>query len=296
LDLNDGFVEGNRLAAAERPDPYPRHRAAAAPYRGGLTGLEAVADLVSRNLPARVSAPVVVGLAGSVAVGKSTTARLLARLIGDHPGRPSVAVVGTDSFLLPNAQLERLDLMKRKGFPESYDQPQMLESVAALAAGADRVAVPVYSQRLGDIVPGAATVIDRGDVLIVEGLHVLGPPSDGRGPAVSNYLDLRIYLDASLVDIRRWYLARRQELCAACRNPSGQEPAGAAQIWRSVNEVNLLTHIAPTRRTGDVVVTKGPDHNIRRVVIRRVGSSLLARPACAGTEGRTPWPIRRRTA
>ena len=107
---------------------------------------------------------------------------------------------------------------------------------------------------------------------------------------------MAIYLDASLVDIRRWYLARRHELGAACRNPSGQEPAGAAQIWRSVNEVNLLTHIAPTHRAADVVVTKGPDHNIWRVVTRRTGSSLLPRRECAGTERRTAWPIRRRTA
>ncbi len=179
-------------------------------YVGATEGLHRVTTDFLREQPERT--PFVIGVAGSVAVGKSTTSRILRELLARWPGTPRVELVTTDGFLYPNAELERRGLLQRKGFPESYDRRALLRFVAEVKAGADEVSAPVYSHLTYDIVPGERVVVHRPDVLIVEGLNVLQPPRvqpDGRtGLAVSDFFDFSVYVDARVEDIRRWYVDR----------------------------------------------------------------------------------------
>lgn len=230
--------------------------------------------------------PFVIGVAGSVAVGKSTTARLLRELLARWPATPRVQLITTDGFLYPNAELERRGLMDRKGFPESYDRRALLRFVSSVKAGKPSVTAPVYDHLTYDIVPDKQIVVQRPDVLIVEGLNVLQPAGPATGGtsslAVSDFFDFSIYVDARTRDVREWYVDR----FVALRDSAFAKPesyfhryatltddeavARAESIWDSINQPNLEENILPTRSRATLVLTKGPDHSVERVRLRKL--------------------------
>ncbi|NSC23393.1 type I pantothenate kinase [Streptomyces albus subsp. chlorinus] len=230
--------------------------------------------------------PFVIGVAGSVAVGKSTVSRLLQALLARWPEHPRVERVTTDGFLLPKAELERRGLMSRKGFPESYDRRALTRFVADVKAGKPEVTAPVYSHLIYDIVPGERLTVHHPDILIVEGLNVLQPAlpgKDGRTRlAVCDYFDFSVYVDARTADIEQWYLRRFRELRqTAFRNPrsyfhtyttvSEEEALDYARTtWRTINEPNLRENIAPTRGRATLQLHKGPDHKVQRLSLRKL--------------------------
>jgi type I pantothenate kinase len=230
--------------------------------------------------------PYVIGVAGSVAVGKSTFARILQALLARWPAHPRVDLVTTDGFLHPNRVLEERGLLHRKGFPESYDIRQLVQFMADVKAAANDVRAPVYSHQSYDIVPGEYQVVDRPDIVIVEGLNVLqtgdGQPGRPARVFVSDFFDFSIYIDASEDDIEAWYVARFLMLRETVfRDPhsyfhrfsalSDQEAVATARdIWRSINGVNLRENIKPTRERARLVLEKGKDHAVQRVRLRRL--------------------------
>ncbi|NGO72818.1 type I pantothenate kinase [Streptomyces boncukensis] len=236
--------------------------------------------------PERSGTPFVIGIAGSVAVGKSTVARLLRALLARWPEHPRVELVTTDGFLLPKAELERRGLMARKGFPESYDRRALTRFVADVKAGKPEVSAPVYSHLVYDIVPDERLTVHRPDILIVEGLNVLQPAlpgSDGRTRlAVADYFDFSVYVDARTADIERWYLNRFRKLRqTAFQNPrsyfhtytqvSEEEALDYARnTWRTINCPNLQQNIAPTRGRATLQLHKGPDHKVERLSLRKL--------------------------
>jgi type I pantothenate kinase len=253
-------------------------------YVGATSGLHRVTSDFLGERPAK--APFVIGVAGSVAVGKSTTARILKELLSRWPGTPRVQLITTDGFLWPNAELERRGLLQRKGFPESYDRRTLLRFVAEVKAGRAEVSAPVYSHLTYDIVPGEREVVRRPDVLIVEGLNVLQAPhtlADGRtGLAVSDFFDFSLYVDARFEDVKRWYVERFLRLReTAFAKPQSyfhryavlsdeEARSTAAQIWETINEPNLRENVLPTRGRATLVLSKGEDHVVRRVRLRKL--------------------------
>lgn len=223
--------------------------------------------------------PFTIGIAGSVAVGKSTTARVLRALLAQWPDHTRVDLVTTDGFLYPNAELTRRGLMNRKGFPESYDRRALVRFVADVKAGRGEVRAPLYSHLRYDIVPGERIVVRKPDILIVEGLSVL-QPSESLG--LADLFDFSVYVDAHLEDIRRWFTERFLMLRhTAFSDPEsyfhdqatlGDDEAVsyAMQRWNEINEPNLLANIQPTRARADLVLQKGPDHAVQRVRLRKL--------------------------
>jgi type I pantothenate kinase len=246
-------------------------------------GARATRDATSAFLGQQPQAtPFVIGIAGSVAVGKSTTARLLRELLSRWDDTPHVELVTTDGFLWPNAELERRGLLQRKGFPESYDRRSLTRFVSNVKSGAAEVRAPVYSHLVYDIVPGSEIVVRRPDVLIVEGLNVLQPPASSARIAVSDLFDFTVYVDARTADIERWYVERFLRLqrsafadpesyfhrYAALSEPEAIERARS--IWNEINGPNLEQIILPTRARADLVLRKGADHGVTSVLLRKV--------------------------
>jgi type I pantothenate kinase len=241
-------------------------------------------DFLHQPQPPRT--PFVIGLAGSVAVGKSTTARVLQQLLAHWPEHPNVALVTTDGFLRPTAELEERGLMSRKGFPESYDRRALLRFVIDIKSGKDQVEAPVYSHLTYDRVPGETVVVRHPDIVILEGLNVLQPArtrEDGRtGLALSDFFDFGIYVDAATADVRTWYVDRFLRL----RETAFADPASyfrryadlsevearetALDIWDEINGPNLEQNILPTRSRATLVLRKDRDHSVRYVRLRKL--------------------------
>lgn len=233
-----------------------------------------------------VRVPFIIGIAGSVAVGKSTTARVLKELLARWSDHRRVDLVTTDGFLYPNAELERRGLMNRKGFPESFDTALLLDFLGNIKSGCERVEAPVYSHFHYDILEGQTAVVERPDVLIVEGLNVLQParlPRDGTTvPYVSDFFDFSIYIDADEQIIESWYVKRFMKL----RNTAFRDPgsffhrytelsheaalAKGREIWSTINLKNLKENILPTRQRARAILRKGVDHRVESVALRRI--------------------------
>jgi type I pantothenate kinase len=249
-----------------------------------IQSLHTAIEIFLGTLPG--TTPYVIGVAGSVAVGKSTFARILRALLARWPDHPRVDLVTTDGFLLPNRILEDRGLMRRKGFPESYDVRRLLDFLVAVKSGQPRVSAPVYSHLAYDIVPGAAQVVDRPDIMILEGLNVLqtGDLHAARRASlfVSDFFDFSIYIDADAAHIEEWYVERFMTL----RGTVFTDPASyfhryaaladddavrtARGIWREINYLNLKDNIEPTRERADLIFQKDRDHLVQSVRLRKL--------------------------
>ena len=253
-------------------------------YVGATQSLHrATATFVGSESP-RV--PYVIGLAGSVAVGKSTTSRVLQALLSSWPSHPQVDLVTTDGFLRPQRELEERGLAQRKGFPESYDLRRLVQFMADVKSGAAEVSAPIYSHLAYDIVPGERQVVRRPDIVIVEGLNVLQTGSGRAGQPmpsfVSDFFDFSIYVDAEDEDIEQWYVERFLKLRdTVFKDPSSyfhryaalspeEAAATAREIWASINAVNLRENVRPTRERAHLILAKGRDHAVRRIRLRKL--------------------------
>jgi type I pantothenate kinase len=276
---------GEELDLAEVSDVYlPISRLLSLYVRHVGALHDATESFLGARQPRRT--PFVIGVAGSVAVGKSTTARLLRELLAHWPEHPDVALVTTDGFLYPNAELERRGLLERKGFPESYDRRALLKFVIDIKSGKDQVSAPVYSHLEYDVQPGERMTVTRPDIVLIEGLNVLQQArvtAAGRlGLAVRDFFDFSVYVDAATPDIRRWYTERFLRLReTAFRDPvsyfqryahlSEEEAvAEAERIWDTINGPNLDGNILPTRGRATLVLRKDADHSVRYVRLRKL--------------------------
>lgn len=227
--------------------------------------------------------PYVIGIGGSVAVGKSTTARVLRELLARWPNHPRVDLVTTDGFLLPNAELTAKDLMTRKGFPESYDTRRLVHFLGAIKAGRAEVKAPVYSHQVYDIVPGESQTVREPDIVIIEGLNVLQSGSSKRAQVfVSDFFDFSIYVDAEESDIRQWYVERFLKLRETVfRDPKSyfhkyadltieEAEAEAIRIWESINGPNLRQNIEPTRERAHLILRKQAGHVVSEIQLRKI--------------------------
>jgi type I pantothenate kinase len=250
-------------------------------YVSAIQSLHKATDTFLGHLPAKV--PYIIGIAGSVAVGKSTMARILQALLSRWPDHPKVDLVTTDGFLYPTAVLEKRGLMNRKGFPESYDQRRLVRFLTEIKSGAPEVGAPVYSHLIYDIVKGESQKVHQPDVLIVEGLNVLQTGSRGGSRIfVSDFFDFSIYIDAEELTIEHWYVSRFLKLRETVfRNPDSyfnryskltkEEAAEKAHsIWREINGPNLAENIQPTRERAQLILRKAADHLVEEVRLRRL--------------------------
>ncbi|WP_110927273.1 type I pantothenate kinase [Bacillus massiliglaciei] len=231
--------------------------------------------------------PYIIGVAGSVAVGKSTTSRVIKALLSKWPNHPKVEIVTTDGFLFPNAVLEARGLMKKKGFPESYDTRELISFLAKIKSGMPNVEAPVYSHQFYDIIPGKYDRIDQPDIVIVEGINVLQTPSlkdDQTLPTVfvSDFFDFSIYVDAEKDDLVDWYVARFKKL----RDTAFHDPTSyfhkyatlsdeeteeiALGLWNQINKVNLIHNIEPTKTRADLILEKGANHAVSTIKLRKI--------------------------
>jgi type I pantothenate kinase len=225
--------------------------------------------------------PYVIAIAGSVSVGKSTTARVLRTLLSRWPDHPRVDLVTTDGFLFPNATLRERDIMERKGFPESYDRARLVHFIAELKSGIAPLRAPVYSHLQYDIVPDEEQLVDGPDIVILEGLNVL-QSGTAHSVFVSDFVDFPIYVDARVADLETWFKSRFQKL----RDTAFRDPASffhalatmsdeeamkiARNAWENINLVNLRENILPTRERARLILEKGPSHVVERVLLRRL--------------------------
>ena len=230
--------------------------------------------------------PFIIGVAGSVAVGKSTTARVLRALLARWPDHPRVDLLTTDGFLYPNRELERRGIMNRKGFPESFDTALLLQFLSDVKSGKDGAKAPVYSHFHYDILPNQYVEISNPDILIVEGLNVLQPARLPRGgeaiPFVSDFFDFSIYLDANVGLLQEWYVTRFMRLrSTAFRDPGSyfhkyanipldEAHAQALMLWKTINEKNLELNILPTRQRASLILTKSDQHHVTSVALRKL--------------------------
>jgi len=232
-----------------------------------------------------VRTPFVIGIAGSVAVGKSTVARLLTELLRQLPDRPKVDLITTDGFLYPNAELERRGILERKGFPESYDRASLLQFVIDVKSGKPKVTAPIYSHVIYDIVPEEVQEVCAPDILIIEGLNVLQPAAvshHGQSLTISEFFDFSIYVDAHEEHIRQWFINRflvfRE---SAFRDPNSffrafadmgdtEAIATANQVWDDINGRNLRENIEPTRERATLILHKGEDHLVKQIWVRKI--------------------------
>ena len=253
-------------------------------YVEASQGLHGVTEEFLRKGNGKI--PFVIGLAGSVAAGKSTSARVLQALLARWPSHPNVALVPTDGFLFPNAVLESRGLMTRKGFPESYNLPALLNFLGEVKSGKGQVDAPVYSHVVYDVLQGQTLRVENPDIVIVEGLNVLQPailPKDGEAiPFVSDFFDFSIYVDAAERLVERWYVERFLRLRqTAFRDPAAyfhryamlsedEARAVALSLWNTINLVNLHENILPTRQRADLILRKGERHAVENVALRKL--------------------------